>query len=432
MNPGHEKTQREVGVAVIGAGIAGLATARHLAQEGIEAVVFDRRPTGGGRFSTLEIEGERLNQGALMYTPALYPNFHSLVANLGIEWIPIPLSDLLLRVGSTETAMHTWGLFRSGLFSFREFRTWQRLKRLIRGLTFDPENPHPELERLHSMDFVTFLREQAGFSDKLLDYFAQPFCSWAYADPEMLAADYGLYFFAFPVFQGMRTPRLGMQAVTDTLISTLPEEPRFGHKLEGVDVEMDGRLRLRFRVGRRGNCGEDGGAEEREVRARCVVFANGQQSALGRWLPGLDLRVQATKTRGVVIEFRSEALRRYRLLLYGKHENRHGVHGGELVHLPDGRTLGGVFLYRPDADLEAVFPGYRKLGQVAWSPAISISTPGCTFPDVTTPFPSVFVVGDFFRYCTIESCAFTARRAATEIAARAKRKDLDLSLCSTR
>jgi glycine/D-amino acid oxidase-like deaminating enzyme len=410
-----------VDIAVIGAGVAGLATAHHLARSGFVPTVFDRNSVPGGRFSTLEIEGTWLNQGALLYAPAIYPNFHALIQSLGIDLVKVGLHKLLLRVGDNETAMHSWGLFRSGLFTMEEFRTWKRLKRFIRRLRFDPGDPHPDLERLHSLDFLTYLREHAGFNDKLINYFAQPFCSWAYSDPQDIAADYGLLFFAFPVFQGIRAPKYGMQAVTDRLARGLPVKPRLGHKLVRLEIEGDGSARLFFKVRL-----QDGGFEDREIGAKCVVFANGKQSVLGKLLPGLDFQVTCSKTRGVVIECRSPGLRPYRLLLYGKHGNTHGVHGGELCHLPDGRTLGGIFLYRSDADIEAQFPGHKLLGRVGWSPAISISTPGCSFPDVDTQFPSVFVVGDFYRYPSIESCAYTARRAAGYIRERARSGKLDL------
>lgn len=417
----EENTNDRVDVAVIGAGIAGMATAHHLARSGFVPTVFDRSSVLGGRFSTLEIEGSWLNQGALLYTPHLYPKFHALMQSLGLDVVEIGLHHLLLRVGDTQTAMHTWGLFRSGLFTLKEFLVWQRLKRFIRRLRFDLGDPDPKLEELHSLDFATYLREHAGFNDKLMNYFAQPFCSWTYADPQDVAADYGLLFFAFPVFQGIRAPRHGMQAVAERLARGLPEKPRLGHKLVRMEIEGDGSARLFFEVRR-----TDRGLEEREVRAKCVVLANGKQSVLGRLLPGLDLQVACSKTRGVVIECRSPRLRPYRLLLYGKHNNTHGVHGGELCHLPDGRTLGGIFLYRPDADIEAQFPGHKLLGRVAWSPAISISTPGCSFPEVNTQFPSVFVVGDFYRYPSIESCAYTALKAAGYIRERARSGRLDL------
>src|SRR5205085_246434 len=45
-------------VVVVGAGVAGLACARALADEGVEVVVLEARERIGGRIRTLRVEGE--------------------------------------------------------------------------------------------------------------------------------------------------------------------------------------------------------------------------------------------------------------------------------------------------------------------------------------------------------------------------------------
>ncbi len=55
-------------VAVVGAGIAGLATARRLARESIEVVVFEKARGVGGRASTRRLESEAFDHGAQYFT----------------------------------------------------------------------------------------------------------------------------------------------------------------------------------------------------------------------------------------------------------------------------------------------------------------------------------------------------------------------------
>ncbi|MBU3750238.1 MAG: FAD-dependent oxidoreductase [Mycobacterium sp.] len=59
-------------VVVVGAGLSGLAAARHLTRQGVEVVVLEGSDAVGGRVRTDVVDGYRLDRGFQLYNPA-YP-----------------------------------------------------------------------------------------------------------------------------------------------------------------------------------------------------------------------------------------------------------------------------------------------------------------------------------------------------------------------
>jgi len=68
-------------VAVIGAGVAGLACARRLTERGVEVVVFDKGRRVGGRLSTRREDGRQFDHGA-QYLTASEPGFEAWLRGL--------------------------------------------------------------------------------------------------------------------------------------------------------------------------------------------------------------------------------------------------------------------------------------------------------------------------------------------------------------
>jgi predicted NAD/FAD-dependent oxidoreductase len=73
-------------VAVIGAGIAGLACATTLARAGIGVTLFEKSRRPGGRVATRRVEGLSFNHGA-QFATAHGPDFAALLAGLATEGI---------------------------------------------------------------------------------------------------------------------------------------------------------------------------------------------------------------------------------------------------------------------------------------------------------------------------------------------------------
>jgi hypothetical protein len=391
-------------VLIFGAGIAGLATAYYLRKEGFQPVVYEKRPDAGGRFATLEYEGVYINKGAMMFAPALNPHFSELISELGVSHELIRLKKFALQIGDKITGLDSWSMFRSGFFTFSEYMQWRRLKKFIKGLDFRLESWDPKLQELHSISLEEFCVREMGYSQKMLDYIVQPFSSFGYIDPPHIAADHGLFLFAYgdsPV----RVPHKGMAEVASELVRRMPGVVKTGYKVERVKKNASGTFDISLK-------GPDG--KPLKETADSVVFATGQES-LGKVIPEIKVDVKCTKTRGVIFESRTPRYGKYDVLLFSKYKNVHGIHGGEMKHLPDGRTIAGMFMYRPAADIEAVFGKYKELPKVGWSPAITLIPPGSKTRGIETEVPSAYLVGDFYRLPCIESCVYTAKKAVQAI-----------------
>jgi len=79
-------------IAIIGAGMAGLACARHLAQAGHAPIIFDKGRGIGGRLATRRAEGLQFDHGA-QYVNAHTPGFAALLAELAAAGAAAPWPD---------------------------------------------------------------------------------------------------------------------------------------------------------------------------------------------------------------------------------------------------------------------------------------------------------------------------------------------------
>ena len=77
----------ETDVAVVGAGVAGLAAARSLVAAGRDVVVLEARDRVGGRLWNTEIGGEANELGGEWVAP-YQSRLHELLDELGIELFP--------------------------------------------------------------------------------------------------------------------------------------------------------------------------------------------------------------------------------------------------------------------------------------------------------------------------------------------------------
>ncbi len=391
-------------ILIFGAGIAGLSTAYYLRKDGYQPVVYEKRPEAGGRFATLEYEGVYINKGAMMFAPELNHGFTELISELGISHELIRLKKFALQIGDKITGLDSWSMFKSGLFSISEYLQWRRLKKFIKGLDFRLESWDPKLQELHSLSLEEFCIRDMGYSRKMLDYIVQPFSSFGYIDPPHIAADHGLFLLAYgdtPI----RVPHKGMAEVAAELVRRMPGVVKTGFRIETARKNSSGGFDINI-------LGPDG--ESFKEIADYIVFATGQES-LGKIMPEINFSMKCTKTRGVIFEARCPQYRKYDVLLFSKFNNSHGVHGGEMKRLPDGRTIAGMFLYRPDADIEAVFGKYKELPKVGWSPAITLIPPASRTRGVETEVSGAYVVGDFYRLPCIESCVYTAKQVVEKI-----------------
>lgn len=159
-------------IAILGAGLTGLAAARRLVRDGHRVVVFDAAPRVGG-----VIQSERSPEGwlveagpnSLQQTPAVA----DLIRELGLEAerqiaAPAAKNRYILRDGRLRPLpLSPPAFLRSDVFSTRtKFRVFLELFRRRRP-------------RLNDLPLADFFREH--FGQELLDYALDPFVSGIYA-----------------------------------------------------------------------------------------------------------------------------------------------------------------------------------------------------------------------------------------------------------
>ena len=164
--------EQSLPVAILGAGLTGLAAARHLARAGRNVVVFEAAPRPGG-----VIQSDRANDGwlvesgpnSLQETPAVA----ALIRELGLESArqvaaPAAKNRYILRDGKLRPLpLSPPDFFRSDVFSPRtKFRVFREV--------FRRRQP-----RLNDLPLADFFREH--FGRELLDYALDPFVSGIYA-----------------------------------------------------------------------------------------------------------------------------------------------------------------------------------------------------------------------------------------------------------
>ena len=101
---------------VIGAGVGGLCAAARLAHHGVRVLVVEQRDRVGGRASTIEVDGFKVNTGAIAieYGGVMEETFRT----VGAAWdIRVPSPATLFRIGGRDVDLSRggWGLLVNGV-----------------------------------------------------------------------------------------------------------------------------------------------------------------------------------------------------------------------------------------------------------------------------------------------------------------------------
>lgn len=128
-------------VAVVGAGIAGLAAAHTLSKNGFPVVVFESADRVGGRMASIQLDGARMDTGA-QFLSSEYAVLRTLSEEVGLDtqWRDVGgLTSILcpdgLRTFDPGSAL---GLWRSGTLSFRAWTALLRHALRSRALSKRP------------------------------------------------------------------------------------------------------------------------------------------------------------------------------------------------------------------------------------------------------------------------------------------------------
>lgn len=214
-------------VAVIGAGVAGLACARALERSGLEVRVLERSARVGGRVGTDVIDGFRCDRG-FMWLDAGDPDVRSAVDVAALNPRPIEPGIVLahpegyrILQGSQATLI---AAIRSGLGQPQD------IARLLRWS--DALRRGPERGRLGADMTLGESMDRHGISGRIREEVLRPFFRLLFGDEDLRTS----YQFALSAMRSLRAgmpslPALGMQALPDQLALSLD------HSVEhGVDV----------------------------------------------------------------------------------------------------------------------------------------------------------------------------------------------------
>lgn len=160
-------------VAVIGAGISGLAAAYRLQQSGCEVRVFEAADHVGGRMWTVEQDGYRIDTGAMVIS-AGYHRLLTLVNDAGLsdELIPASSDMAFLKEGKIHRIRtnRPLGLLRGDLLSSRDLLALGRIGldfvRAWRHLDSDDRSRSLPLDEENLRDYVV----RRGLSQPAIDH----------------------------------------------------------------------------------------------------------------------------------------------------------------------------------------------------------------------------------------------------------------------
>ena len=226
-------------VVIVGAGLAGLAAARHLTGRGVEVTVLEGSDAVGGRMRTDVVDGFQLDRGFQLYNPS-YPEGARVLDHRALDLKPFIagarivvdrggrrrvervadprrqpswlLPSLVSQVGS-PLAIARFGAYAAS-----------RAIRSVPSLHGDPDVTSAEALR------------RAGVDEKLLETVLRPFLSGVFLESELTTSRRFLDVVLKSFVRGTPSvPAQGMQRIPEQLASGL--DVRLGHRVDSVTAD---------------------------------------------------------------------------------------------------------------------------------------------------------------------------------------------------
>lgn len=208
-------------IAIIGAGLSGLACARLLTRAGLPFTIYEASDGVGGRVRSDWVDGFTLDRGFQVLLPA-YPEARQVLDYDGLDLRPlyrgaeIFFKKCLHRLA--DPFHHPLDAAWSVLDDFIPWRDkWQTL------VLWKESTATLEIERrLPEMETEDYLRD-FGFSEAMIDRFFRPFFGGVFLEKD-LRTSARMFLFLYAMFRksGAAIPAHGMQAIPDQLAVALP------------------------------------------------------------------------------------------------------------------------------------------------------------------------------------------------------------------
>lgn len=208
-------------IAIIGAGLAGLACARELAKCGMSFRMYEASNHVGGRVRSDKVEGFTLDRGFQVFLPA-YPEARRVLDYDGLKLCPLYRGlDIFYKGRShrlpdpvshpVESIKH----LRDDFVSWHD--RWKML--LLRKEVFALREIERRVADMETEDYLA----EFGFSETFIERFFRPFFGGVFLEKD-LRTSARMFLFLFSMFDkgGSALPAHGMQAIPDQLAIALP------------------------------------------------------------------------------------------------------------------------------------------------------------------------------------------------------------------
>lgn len=208
-------------IAIIGAGLSGLACARLLAKAGHPFTLYEAADGVGGRVRSDRVDGFTLDRGFQVLLTA-YPEARRVLDYEGLELCPlyrganVYFKNRLHRLA--DPFQHPIDALKNLRDDFIPWRDkWQTLV-----LWKESAGTKTVERRLPEMKTEDYLRS-FGFSEAMIDRFFRPFFGGVYLEKD-LRTSARIFLFLYAMFRqsGAAIPAHGMQAIPDQLAVSLP------------------------------------------------------------------------------------------------------------------------------------------------------------------------------------------------------------------
>ncbi len=213
---------RRADVVVVGAGLAGLATTRHLVEAGVEVVLLDAAGAPGGRVRTDRIGGIQLDRGFQLFNPA-YPEARRMFDLAALDLCSFD-AGAVVTMGSDRHVVADPR--RQPTQLLRTIRapvgTLRQKLALVRWALESGYGPAARIKSSPDRSLAEELRRR-GLDGELERRVLQPFLAGVLADEQLTSSRRFVELLLRAFVRGTPAlPAAGMQALPDQLAAALP------------------------------------------------------------------------------------------------------------------------------------------------------------------------------------------------------------------
>lgn len=208
-------------IAIVGAGLAGLACARMLAKAGHRFTLYEASDGVGGRVRSDKVEGFTLDRGFQVLLPA-YPEARRVLDYEGLKLRPFYRGADVFYKGKLHRLADPFHHPLDAIKTLRDpFVPWQDKLRVLhlRKEVYSIKELETGREPQKTEDYLLGL----GFSETFIDRFFRPYFGGIFLEKD-LRTSAPMMRFIFSMFDkgGAAIPAHGMQAIPDQLAVALP------------------------------------------------------------------------------------------------------------------------------------------------------------------------------------------------------------------